>query len=69
MELSLTANTNIGEAMTKQANKKNKKQVRDVKGQEKKPDGIQVVPGNIGTIQVQLLAAILAELRKVNERP
>jgi len=55
--------------MTKRANKKGK-QVIDVKGQKpKKPDGIQVVPGNVGIIQVQLLAAILAELRKVNERP
>ena len=55
--------------MTKRANKKGK-QVVDGKGQEpKKPDGIQVIPGNTGVVTVQLLAAILAELRKVNERP
>ena len=51
--------------MTKRANKKGK-QVIDGKGQEPKQDGIQVVPGNLGTIQIQLLAAILAELRKMN---
>jgi len=57
--------------MTKRANKKGK-QVIDVKAQEpkkeQKQEPIQVVPGNIGVIQVQLLSAILVELRKINGR-
>jgi len=69
MGLNSTVNTNIGEVMTKRANKKGK-QVIDVKGQEdKKPDGVQVIPGNVGVIQIQLLASILAELRKMNGGP
>ena len=54
--------------MTKRANKK-EKAVRDVKGQEKKPDPIQITQGNIGPVTVQLLSAILIELRKINGRP
>ena len=54
--------------MTKRANKKGKA-VRDVKGKQEEPKPIQVVPGNVGVIQVQLLSAILVELRKMNVGP
>ena len=49
--------------------KKKSKQVVDVKGQEEKEDKIQVVSGNTGALTVQFLAAILAELKKINGRP
>ena len=69
MGLNSTVNTNIGEVMTKRANKKNKV-VRDVKGAaEKQPEPIQVIPGNTNIITVQLLSAILGELRKMNVGP
>jgi len=65
MVLSSNVNINTGGVMTNRVNKK-AKAVRDVKGQEEKQTQIQVIPGNVGIVQVRLLSEILTELRKLN---